>query len=260
MIEIKSYNEYIELNELSGSFKKPNSKENVRYNLILLGINPENINDDLTVDVFHSVILNNKKFRNLPVHFNSIQGDFECSHSYLTSYVGMPKYVGGSFSISSKTPDKAPKTLEHCPEFVGLSYDCSACGLTSLVGAPKEIGFKLRNNSNWDGRFVCSINNLNNFTGFPEIVNGPIWCSNNKELTSIIGLPDGYDLMNLSLDVKKQGLIWEWADIQLENNISYIDSLMHWIYEETIENSSIPKWFLDKWDYLFEINQYKHEN
>src|SRR5208283_3332082 len=57
------------------------------------------INDDFTIDVKGVVYLSNKKLTKFPdfIKFNHVSGSFTCSSNQLTSLVGCPSSVGGSF-------------------------------------------------------------------------------------------------------------------------------------------------------------------
>ena len=111
------------------------------------------INDDGTIDVDGDVILAELDLKELPLNFNRVEGEFDCSYNFLTSLKGCPKYVGYKFACSYNELT----TLEYSPEIVEDSFVCANNDLTTLVGGPKEVG------------------------GF--------FCYNNKNLTSLKGNP-----------------------------------------------------------------------
>ena len=65
-----------------------------------MGIHNYTINNDLTVDVDGDVDLYNKNLTKIPVQFNEVLGNFDCSYNNLESLEWHPKYVGGDFDCS----------------------------------------------------------------------------------------------------------------------------------------------------------------
>jgi len=67
------------------------------------GITNYTINDDLTIDVNGDVELDYKSLTCFPsfIKFNKVSGNFYCSDNQLTSLVGCPVTVGGSFDCDS---------------------------------------------------------------------------------------------------------------------------------------------------------------
>jgi hypothetical protein len=100
------------------------------------------------VDVDGDVKLKEEiKVRRLPVSFDRVVGNFDCSSNQLTSLEGAPTSVGGDFY-------------------------CTNNKLTSLEGAPTSVG----------GDFYCYNNNLVSLEGAPKDVGGNFWCDYNKNL------------------------------------------------------------------------------
>ena len=132
------------------------------------------INDDMSIDVNANVNLDHNYFKKLPLNFNYISGDFNCSNNNLISLEGSPKEVGGSFycNINLLT------SLEGAPEKVGGNFGSDINKLTSLKGVPKII----------HGFFNCSNNKLTSLEGSPEKVGDYFGCSNNK-LKTLEGAP-----------------------------------------------------------------------
>ena len=71
-----------------------------------------------TVDVHSSVNLKNKNLKSIPIQFNIIYGDFDCSHNLLESLNGCPKVVNGSFNCSFNLLN----SLEQSPLFISEHY------------------------------------------------------------------------------------------------------------------------------------------
>lgn len=138
------------------------------------GITNYIINDDGSIDVTYSVLLYNNNLTELPLKFNRVGGNFDCSGNKLTTLKGCPKSVGGYFICN----ENELTNLEYGPESVGSSYRCSNNKLTTLKGLPKTI----------NKFFQCYNNNLTNLEGSPEVVNGSFICSNSG-ITSLKGCP-----------------------------------------------------------------------
>jgi hypothetical protein len=100
------------------------------------------------VDVDGDVKLKEEiKVRRLPVSFDRVVGNFDCSSNQLTSLEGAPTSVGGDFY-------------------------CYNNNLVSLEGAPTSVG----------GGFDCIFNKLTSLAGAPTHVSGGFWCSYDKNL------------------------------------------------------------------------------
>ena len=108
----------------------------------------------------------------------TVEGDFYCSSTNLTSLEGAPQTVEGSFRCSNN-PNLT--SLEGAPQTVGEYFDCSHNkNLTSLEGAPQTVGRSFR----------CSLNeNLTSLEGAPQNVGEDFDCSYNPNLTSLEGAP-----------------------------------------------------------------------
>jgi hypothetical protein len=105
--------------------------------LICKKYNIENytINDDGSIDVNGDVFLYNCNITELPLRFNKVSGDFDCSWNRLTSLKGGPRWVGGSFSCQY---NQLP-SLEFSPDYVDGWFDCSDNLLTDNY-CDSEIG------------------------------------------------------------------------------------------------------------------------
>ena len=69
------------------------------------------INPDGSIDVHNSVDLNGKVLTKIPIKFNNVYGNFDCSYNNLTS-------------------------LENSPKWIKVSFFCIENSLTSLEGCP----------------------------------------------------------------------------------------------------------------------------
>ena len=69
------------------------------------------INPDGSIDVHNSVDLNGKVLTKIPIKFNNVYGNFDCSYNNLTS-------------------------LENSPKWIKVSFFCIENRLTSLEGCP----------------------------------------------------------------------------------------------------------------------------
>jgi hypothetical protein len=115
-------------------------------------------NDDLSIDVDSDVYLGDKDLEYLPLKFNYVSGDFNCSYNEL-------------------------KTLEGCPQSVSGSFDCANNKLVSLKGSPQTIG----------GFFGCVNNKLSDLEHFPE-VSGNVYIKGNTVYLLIYTFIDNADI------------------------------------------------------------------
>lgn len=106
------------------------------------------INRDGSIDVYGDVNLgggkssprrgtsrNPKKLKRIPIKFRYVYGNFNCSSNNLTSLIGCPEQVEGSFNCVG---NRTLTSLEGGPVLVSGSYFCGGCALTNLIGSPKE--------------------------------------------------------------------------------------------------------------------------
>ena len=127
------------------------------------------INPDGSINVDGDTYLRNLNLDKIPLKFNKVSGDFNCSYNQLTSLIGCPSEVGGYFS-------------------------CSNNNLTSLVGCPSEVG----------GIFSCAYNKLRTLVVSPDRVGKSFYCLNNQ-LTSLVGcsmiIEDYFDLSDNPISI-----------------------------------------------------------
>jgi len=138
-------------------------------------------NEDYSIDVDGDVRLYSQQLTSIPIKFNIVTGDFNCSFNHaMTSLEGCPEYIGGDFICAHNRFI----SLKGSPKFVNGNCNCSCNKLISLEGCPKYVG----------GYFYCYSNNSNNklttLEGSPEYVGGDFDCSSNKTLQSLEGAPE----------------------------------------------------------------------
>ncbi|MEG7685949.1 hypothetical protein, partial [Listeria monocytogenes] len=75
---------------------------NSKINSICKKYNIENyvINSNGSIDVGDDVLIYNKGLTKLPLKFNRVDGEFNCSYNQLTTLEGCPNYVGCNFFCS----------------------------------------------------------------------------------------------------------------------------------------------------------------
>jgi hypothetical protein len=144
------------------------------------------INDDGSIDVDGDVGLIEKGLTELPLTFNKVTGNFNCSKNNLTSLKGSPKWVGGYFGCRYNQLTN----LEGSPDYIAGYFTCSYNKLTSLEFSPDYVG------KNYD----CSNNNelISNFCeteivgGFytsliePNLIYNTGWIENYKEYQKLM--------------------------------------------------------------------------
>jgi len=108
------------------------------------------INEDGSIDVDGDVDLKYANLSKLPIHFNKVNGHFDCANNKLT-------------------------TLERAPIFVGNGFYCDYNNLTSFEDVPKEIGADFDCGYNpiifIYSSYIKSFDNIEMFNEF-KIING----------------------------------------------------------------------------------------
>lgn len=132
--------------------------------------------DEVTGSMFRGSLRVIAKITTLEGFPKYVNGGLECRGTLLSSLVGCPQEIGGTFYMESRSNIK---TLEGGPVKVGGNYDVSEIGLESLVGAPRVV--------HWD--FECVDNKITDLVGSPEEVGRDFICSINEKLTSLRGCP-----------------------------------------------------------------------
>ena len=93
------------------------------------------INSDGSINVNESVYLFSYNLDKLPLNFNIINGNFDCSFNMLTSLDGFPKTINGNFDCSNNKIT----SLYGFPNIIGKYIDCSNNKITSLKYLNNEI-------------------------------------------------------------------------------------------------------------------------
>jgi hypothetical protein len=152
-------------------------------------------NDDLSIDVDSDVYLGDKDLEYLPLKFNYVSGDFNCSFNKLKTLEGCPQTLEKSFFCNNNKLE----SLEGCPQIVNDDFDCSDNYLITLKGCPQIVGYDFHCYDNElvslkgcpqkiGGEFKCDNNNLKTLEGSPQSVDSYFECANNK-LVSLKGSP-----------------------------------------------------------------------
>jgi len=155
------------------------------------------INNDGSIDVDGDVHISgilDPEMTKLPLKFNRVNGDFDCSNNSLETLEGAPAFVDGDFDCSHNYIETLEggikevkgvfdcsfnllENLEGGPESV-VAYNCRENDITSLKGCPKTI----------EGYFSCVGNKLKSLEGGPVEVAFNFECQEN-ELISLVGGP-----------------------------------------------------------------------
>lgn len=59
------------------------------------------INKDMSIDVYHNVDIAVNSYKEIPIKFNKVFGNFNCSHNKLTTLINLPKEIHGDLDISN---------------------------------------------------------------------------------------------------------------------------------------------------------------
>jgi hypothetical protein len=206
---------YIEVLKIA---TKDKDKDNIEIEdtLHFLGIENYVINKDNSVDVFSNVDISQRSLKKLPIKFNKIEGDFDCTCNSLNTLVNAPLEVSGFFDCSINKL----YSLIRGPKIVKGGYYCSdnfledlqgfpiTClnffnaernKLKSLKGSPLILecdDFNVSQNELVDLKgapmrvknFDCSYNNIKTLENGVMSSDGVFDCTNNK-LTSLVGKP-----------------------------------------------------------------------
>lgn len=76
------------------------------------------------------------QFTKLPLKFNYVSGDFNCSYNKLSTLEGCPNRVDGNFECSDNNLD----SLEFCPEYIGKYFLFENNNISSVEFFPKYVG------------------------------------------------------------------------------------------------------------------------
>jgi hypothetical protein len=119
----------------------------IRYLCRKYFIRNYHINEDGSVDVNGSVVLDHINLKKIPITFNRVLGDFWCQGNELTSFENFPKVIGGRLKASRNK-------------------------INSLVGFPKFLNSPDRGWHQLMVRIDLSNNNIRTFDGVSNIYDG----------------------------------------------------------------------------------------
>lgn len=112
-----------------------NSKEEIKNYLDAKGIKKYLINQDLSVDVYQTFRIQDKKLSHFPFQFGIIEGNLFCDFLSFTSLKGCPKEVYGSLEISFNKLT----SLEYCPILVTETLSCNNNPIQNLDFIPQKV-------------------------------------------------------------------------------------------------------------------------
>lgn len=101
-----------------------------------LDIKNYTINKNGTVDVNGDVNISNRDLTKIPIKFNIVYGNFDCSFNKLETLFGSPKIIEGNFICSYNSL----KNLKYSPSFIGKDFNCTSNNLISLYNINKIKG------------------------------------------------------------------------------------------------------------------------
>jgi hypothetical protein len=129
-------------------------------------ISKYSINEDGSVCVNDSVIIQGKGLSKIPLQFGIVMDSFDCSDNKLTSLEGSPIMIAGSFWCSNNLLT----SLESATKLMIVDFYCCFNNLTSLKGCPDKIF----------GDLDCRGNKLITLdVGYKIDINGEFWCQDN---------------------------------------------------------------------------------
>ena len=143
------------------------SEQEIHKNCKKYSIENYSINSDGSIDVNGNVNLYDMNLTELPLKFNKVSGDFDCSYNKLTSLEGCPSYVGGSFNCSYN----CLTTLENSPKKVYGSFNCTDNKLVNLKGIGEVNGYGIH----------CIQNPLESLEGYNGDLS-KLYCLNKEKL------------------------------------------------------------------------------
>lgn len=157
---------------------KLTSKEAIKAWLSSVGITSSyTINNDLSIDMDNDVDLYQCNLTEIPVVFERVNGNFDCSHNALTSLDFLPKEIMGDLEISHNQL----KNLKGISSSISKNLFCNSNPLETLEYFPDYIGHKV----------VLKKLNLTNLIGMENSqIKGSIIIEHNPLLTSVEGLPE----------------------------------------------------------------------
>ena len=102
------------------------------------------INPDRSIDVDVNVFLYKRKLTKLPLKFNKVNGDFNCSYNKLTSLEGSPIEINGYFVCYYNKLE----SFEFTPKIIRGYFDCSYNNIKTFEYFPSSVKYN----------FYCDVN------------------------------------------------------------------------------------------------------
>lgn len=131
------------------------------------------INNDLSVIVFSDVFLSDKNLEEIPIVFEKIYGNFDCSHNNLIKLPIIKEIQGALYAKNNQLI-----SVEEIGK-VGKMINLNNNQLTCLKGLPRTV----------NGNLYISENNLKTLKYLPKKIDGSLDCSHNP-LLSLNYLPE----------------------------------------------------------------------
>lgn len=100
------------------------------------------INKDGSINVFSDVDLSGKKLKKLPLIFERVTGNFNCSDNYLENLIGSPRKIVKNDAHKNKSGD----------------FNCGHNNIITLKEGPIEVS----------GNYIGCCNDITDFSGFPK--------------------------------------------------------------------------------------------
>ncbi len=124
------------------------------------------------VDVQNDVFLSNMNLEYIPMKFNIVEGNFDCSRNNLRTLIFAP-----SKCINFDCTETNLISLEGCPSEIEGDFDCGHNALASLENGPVKVG----------GAYRCAYNRLKSLKGVPRFIKEDFACSSNPLKSLMFG-------------------------------------------------------------------------
>jgi len=182
------------------------------------------IYDNLSVDVFCDVDMSQRGLTEIPIKFNLIAGNFDCSMNKLKNVINSPDTIFGYFDCSFNDiysliggptsvrdgyycSDNLLENLYGFPTKCGIVFDCSSNNIKTMKGCPEIINFAdfdisrnklkdLRDGPKEVKNFDCSHNEITTLSG--GIINSDKFVCTHNKLISLLGMPTNNTIIYLA--------------------------------------------------------------
>lgn len=181
------------------------------------------------IDLRNAKISGVEKLTEIPVPFGKIGGNFNVSGMGLTSLKNAPNSC-----INFDASANNLKNLIGGPDTV-YNYSVDFTGITSLDGGPERV----------IESFSATNNNLKNLQGSPKSDMKSFNVSQNKQLTTLKGLPTDKTIENLFADdckLTSQTIKKDTPKLKISKSV-YLNSS-----NDTIVTNEMEKWIKKNWD------------